>query len=176
MVALVGLVREEGLGVVVLANRDHVEVRHALMYGVLDRLLEEGATGEAHDWSVELKALYDSLAAESEATEREARDRRVEDTHPSHALAAYAGTYRDPLYGTLRLDLRDGALHADWGPGQPGSLEHWHYDTFRVTWDARWRGTALVTFELDAAGEITAARVGATRLPRVDEPEAMHPR
>ncbi|UCC24758.1 MAG: beta-lactamase family protein, partial [Gemmatimonadales bacterium] len=63
MVAIAGLVRDEGLGVYVLANRDHVEVRHALMYRVFDHFL---APEDVRDWSVELKALYDDLGARAD--------------------------------------------------------------------------------------------------------------
>jgi CubicO group peptidase (beta-lactamase class C family) len=39
MVAIAGLVRDQNVGVYVLGNRDHVEVRHALMYRALDHFL-----------------------------------------------------------------------------------------------------------------------------------------
>jgi hypothetical protein len=39
-----------------------------------------------------------------------------------------------------------------YGPGYVGELEHWHYDTFRAHWEAKWRGTAYVTFVLDSKG------------------------
>src|SRR5688572_33248574 len=37
MVAIAGMVRDEELGVMVLGNLDHAEVRHALMYSTFDR-------------------------------------------------------------------------------------------------------------------------------------------
>jgi CubicO group peptidase (beta-lactamase class C family) len=51
MVAIAGLVRDLDLGVYVLANRDHVEVRHALMYRAFDHFLG----GVVRDWSADLK-------------------------------------------------------------------------------------------------------------------------
>jgi len=33
-----------------------------------------------------------------------------------------------------------------------GNLEHWHYDTFVVTWERPWMGQAPVTFSFNAAG------------------------
>ena len=35
-----------------------------------------------------------------------------------------------------------------------GKLEHWHYDTFRATWDERTMGKSFVTFALDADGKV----------------------
>jgi hypothetical protein len=44
-------------------------------------------------------------------------------------------------------------LRARYGTAFVGALEHWNYDTFKATWEAAWRGSALLTFVLDAAGQ-----------------------
>ena len=58
MVAIIGLIPDERLGVYVLANLDHAEVRHALMYMVFDLWAPDGAgSGKreaGRDWSAEL--------------------------------------------------------------------------------------------------------------------------
>lgn len=154
MVAIAGLIREEDLGVYVLANRDHAELRHALMYRVFD-LFDEGPP---RDWSADVKALYDRLSAREDSA-RAARDSalragRVEGTSPSRPLEAYAGTYRDPLYGTVRVELRGGTLRLAWG-SIAGRLVHWHHDLFRMRASAEWRRESLrwlLRFELDASG------------------------
>src|SRR5215471_1957882 len=61
MVAIHGLVRDEGLGVYVLGNLDHAELRHAVMYAVIDRY----AGRHDRDWSAEFRKLYDGLKAEA---------------------------------------------------------------------------------------------------------------
>lgn len=165
MVAIAGLIRSEGLGIYVLSNLDHAELRHALMYRVFDVF----GDGEPRDWSTELKALYDGLAAEAEAARTKREGDRVPGTSPSHPLEAYAGTYRDRLFGEARVTVRDGLLHLESGPGLTGPLKHWHYDTFRVRWDARWRGSALVRFEIDASGSVAAVSVASMRLARVPD-------
>ncbi|MFQ5536824.1 MAG: serine hydrolase [Gemmatimonadota bacterium] len=156
MVAVAGLVRDLNLGVYVLANRDHVEVRHALMYRVFDRYLG----GEPRDWSAELKVLYDSIAAEGKKAREAALARRVEGTHPAHELDAYVGSYASDLYGVLKITRDGDGLRADWGPGMKGTLTHWNFETFRITWDARWRGSELVTFLTGTDGGVEAARLG----------------
>jgi CubicO group peptidase (beta-lactamase class C family) len=163
MVAIAGLIRELDLGVYVLGNRDHVEVRHALMYRAFDHFLE----GEGRDWSAELKELYDGLAEAGEEARANAEAQRVGGTAPSLDLDAYVGEYRHPLFGTLTI-ARDGeGLRADMGPGRPGALEHWHFDTFRLAFDALWRGTLPVTFLLGTDGRVSAARAGGVELERV---------
>jgi len=166
MVALAALSRDQGLGVYVLGNRDHVELRHAVMYRVLDLF---DPHGEPRDWSAELKVLYDEMQRESERV-REARlEARVPGTEPSRPLAEFAGTYTDPLYGTATVREADGVLRFEYGR-QGGALEHWHYDTFLVRFDARWRGESFVTFQQDARGRVSAIEFGGATLRRTGGP------
>ncbi len=165
MVAIAGLVRDQGIGVYVLGNRDHVEVRHALMYRVFDLLL---APDDARDWSAELKELYDDLAARSEEAVVAAEARRVEGTAPSHPLEDYVGRYGSDRYGELEVALRDGGLFVERGPGLQGPLEHWHFDTFRAVWQAGWRTPGMVTFRTDSGGKITGLELGGIALERLE--------
>jgi len=147
MVAIIGLIRDERLGVYVLGNLDHAEVRHALMYRVFDLYTEK----PLRDWSIELQKLYTELREERETRRKKIEEERVPDTHPSLSLDKYAGTYSDPLYGTVSVAY-DGRLVLRYGKGFVGELEHWHYDTFRARWEAEWRGTDLVSFALNSKG------------------------
>lgn len=171
MVAIAGLIRDEGLGVYVLANLDHAEVRHALMYRVFDLY----GISEPRDWSAELAELYAELRARGEEARRKAEETRVPETSPSRPLEAYAGVYEDRLYGRVEVELVDEAegsgLRAVYGPGLQGDMTHWHFDTFRAEWDAAWRGTALVTFRLDARGEVAELQLGGATLARVGTPD-----
>jgi CubicO group peptidase (beta-lactamase class C family) len=165
MVAIHGLLRDERLGVFILANRDHAELRHALMLNVFDRF-----TGHAdRDWSAELLTLYGNLQKEADERRRKEEGRRVAGTSPSLPLAQYAGTYSDPLYGDVVVSVDSKGLRARYGTAYNGALEHWNYDTFRAAWDARWRGTALITFVLDANGEPTTLQAMGARFRRKEE-------
>jgi hypothetical protein len=62
MVAIHGLLRDERAGVVVLANLDHAELRHAIMLDVFDRYIG----GARRDWSSDLQGLYDGLRREGD--------------------------------------------------------------------------------------------------------------
>ena len=162
MVAIAGLIRDLELGVYVLANRDHVEVRHALMYRTFDHFLE----GSPRDWSMELKELYDGLTEAAEEARAKVEEERTDGTSPSLGLDAYVGRYSDPLYGTLSVTRAGEGLRADWGPGQPGALEHWNYDTFELSYDAKWRGSTLITFTLGTSGQVSGVRFGTMELRR----------
>ena len=111
-VAIVGLIPDHRLAVVIFANRDHAELRHALMYRVFDAYLG----GPRRDWSTDMRAMYDSLRAAGRAARRQAEQARVRDTKPSLALEQYAGPYSDSLYGDLTLRIENGALVAAVSP------------------------------------------------------------
>jgi len=163
MVALHGLIREQGLGVYVLANRDHAEVRHALMYRVFD-LFSRGHAAP-RDWNTDLKRLYDGLTEQAEKRRAEALSKRVSGTRPSLGVAAYVGRYEDPLYGELEVRQEAGELVLQYGR-RFGELEHWEYDTFRADWQKRWRGSAFVTFVLGSGGEVVGARLNGMEMQR----------
>lgn len=147
MVALAGLIRDEQLGVYVLGNLDHAEVRHALMYFVFDR-----AAGKAgRDWSVELQKLYGESQQRNAEGQKRIESQRVAGTSPSMPVAAFAGTYSDPLRGDVNVTVEGDSLRIKYGSGFLGKLEHWHFNTFRVKWAAEWRGSTLVNFTLGSA-------------------------
>ncbi len=148
MIAIIGLMRDERLGVYVLGNLDHAELRHALMYSVFDRY-----TGRAaRNWSAELKALYGELEQRSAELLKRAESQRVAGTSPSLALDKYAGRYSDPLRGDVDVTYDGATLRMQHGTVMRGTLEHWHYNTFRAKWAAEWRNPAMVTFHLGVSG------------------------
>jgi CubicO group peptidase (beta-lactamase class C family) len=148
MVAIVGLMLDEGLGVYVLSNLDHVEVRHALMLKTFDLF-----TGAApRDWSAELRKLYGDLAARGVAARQRNEQQRVAGTRPSLPLEKYAGTYSDSLYGTRTVSFENGALRLRYSPQYAATLEHWQYDTFRARFDDRWNGNQQVSFVIGGDG------------------------
>lgn len=152
MVAIHGLIRSERLGVYVLANLDHAELRHALMYTVFD-LYGDGVEPR-RDWSAELRELYRSLAKEAEDKRAEVEAKRVPGTRPSLPPEGYAGAYSDPLAGEATVSKTDEGLRLSLGPRLAGNLEHWHHDVFRVSWDRKWQGKSFVSFHLGIEGEV----------------------
>lgn len=148
----VGMIPEEGIGFVAFANLTTAPLPTALMYRVFDALLDIPET----DWSVE----YLTLSRESaEAAARRPEPARAEGTSPSLALAEYAGTYTDDLYGEMELTYENGGLVLRYSPDYVADLEHWHYDTFRATWRREGFGGTNVTFSLDARGRVRQMEV-----------------
>ena len=89
---------------------------------------------------------------------------RAKDTKPSLALAQYAGTYGDKLYGDVTVTEENGKLVMHFGPSPNfvADLEHWHYDTFEIKWRPSVsynfpRG--FVTFTIDKDGKTDQLKV-----------------
>ncbi|MGE0439317.1 MAG: serine hydrolase [Gemmatimonadales bacterium] len=162
MVAIIGLIPEERLGVYVLGNLDHVEVRHALMYRAFDTWLGTGT----RDWSSEFRTLYAGLFAQGDSARARAERSRVAGTSPSLPLDAYVGGYADSLAGEVAVVREGDGLAVRQSSQLHAVLEHWHYDTFRARWDNPWQGTDLITFSLGTDGKVAGLTVGGVRLGR----------
>lgn len=161
MSALIGMIPDRNVGVYVLANLDHAELRHALMYRVFDAF----SGGPSRDWSAELLALYGRNTDQARATQQQAR--RAADTSPSVPLDRYAGTFANPTYGNAVVALRDGVLHFTFGAGRTGPLSHWQYDSFQARWDDERLSPSIVVFTPDGTGGVTAVRAFGITFSRV---------
>lgn len=160
MCALIGLIPEKRLGVYVLENLDHAELRHGLMYSVFD--LYSG--GPSRDWSRELHELFATLARASRPT---APSGPRSETHPSLPLEKYAGTYVDSTYGTVQVTLANGVLQVQLADESAQPLEPANYETFRTQPSAGQRQPMALTFVPDGAGNVSAVRLFGVSFPRV---------
>jgi hypothetical protein len=145
MSAILGLLPDHRVGVMVLANLDHVELRHALMYKVFDMY-----SGNApRDWSSELRALFTRSNAPAPGARPAAGEAKI-----SLPLERYGGTYVDSAYGEVVVTHGNGALQARFGNQEIGTLEPWGYEAFR----SPQQGTVLA-FTRDASGNVLSVRV-----------------
>jgi CubicO group peptidase (beta-lactamase class C family) len=165
MVAIIGLLLDERLGVYVLSNLDHVEARHALMLKTFDLFI--GAP--PRDWSAELRKAYGDARAQGVAQRQRMEQQRVANTRPSLPLEKYAGTYSDSLYGTRKVTFENGVLRLRYSPMYAATLEHWQYDTFRARLDDRWDGLDPATFVIGADGLPSRLEMGRAVFRRVSE-------
>jgi len=165
-VAIVGLIPDRKLGVVIFANLDHAEVRHALMYRVFDAYIGN----PRRDWSAEMLTLYRGIQARARAAEHALDSARVPNTKPSLPLESYAGTYTDTLYGTVKVRMDGGHLVLEQGY-LLADLSHWNFDTFQARFRNRWVGETLVSFLLGQDGKVAEISFGDDyRLRRVGVP------
>ncbi len=153
MSALVALLPEEHTGLVILTNLEGNNLTYALMYRVFDAYLKQSPK----DWSTTMLQASNQADARADQEEKNQEGQRVPGTSPSLALAKYAGTYTDTLYGDLTLRNERSGLVLQYGP-TTADLAHWQYDTFRATWRPHRLGTAFVTFVLGPSGTVSELR------------------
>ncbi|HEY9225204.1 MAG TPA: serine hydrolase [Gemmatimonadaceae bacterium] len=147
MSAIIGLLPDKRVGVYVLANLDHAELRHALMYKVFDLY----AGNPTRDWSAELNALFHPSRPATTAQQAQAS------APPSLPLERYAGTYADSAYGVVQVDHANGALRVRFRGAELGTLEAARFESFRVRTTSG-EDQAILTFVPDGVGGIASVR------------------
>lgn len=119
------------------------------------RAFDAFALGGVKDWSNEFNTLY---TKRNEAAEQEVKNfesKRIMNTRPSVDMAAYAGTYTDPLFGELIITQQENTLVCTLNNVVKATLEHWHYDTFRGSFEKLWWGKTNATFTLNTQGKVS---------------------
>jgi CubicO group peptidase (beta-lactamase class C family) len=146
------LVPQAKLGIVLLNNLDRTQMNLAVSNTLVDLLLGL----PRRDWNayVAEQVRKGEAAARDRALERERNRHRG--TQPSQSLAAYAGTYEDPAYGTATVALENGGLVWKWSTFT-ADLEHFHYDTFTAVNDVL--GSPQVLFTLGPDGDVATMKV-----------------
>ncbi|MGB5628123.1 MAG: serine hydrolase [Woeseiaceae bacterium] len=164
LVAIIGLDREAKRAVLMLANRDHAEFRHAWLWHVMDE-----TSGDARrDWNQDVFDLYarNSIAR---ATERKAMHAtRRKGTQTSVPLEDFVGTYSTPSFGDIEFRLEGDELVADL-PLHQIRLSHWHDNVF--LWNFKpWDFEMLVEFRIGFDNTVTALEWGGDTFVKIDVP------
>lgn len=156
---------EERLGIYIFGNLDHAEARHALIYKAFDHF----ALGGTRDWSLEFLDLYGKLRIENEKKTKDFEAKRVLNTNPSQVIENYAGTYSDPLYGTVVVKADGSRLLFNVNDLVQTTFDHWHYDTFRGYYNDKWYGKGNAVFTVDAEGLISKVNFDGLEFTKVKE-------
>jgi len=154
--AMVSLWPDDGLGFVVLTNRNGTGLPELLIRTAADRILGL----EAVDWIGDAaKKLAEGEAVGKQAEAKKATRRRP-GTVPAHKLDEYAGDYRHPGYGDLKVTLGGGQLGFVYN-GIATPLSHWHFETFnggKAPEDPVFEDMKL-TFRTDANGNVVGVAI-----------------
>ncbi len=161
LIAIIGLDRGDNQAVIVLGNRDHAEMRHALLWEVMDK--SDGDT--RRDWNQDIFELYEKAAKERENKWQKTRQKRLTNTRPSLDRVAYTGTYRSAKNGDIiiassghKLLLKATLLERE--------IKHWHLDTFLMEYEP-WQLHEFVTFQIAPDGSVISLKVFADNFKHV---------
>lgn len=163
LIAIIGLDRANDKAVIVLGNRDHAEMRHALLWEVMDETEGE----QRRDWNQDIFNLYAARADEAKQKWNETQDKRLKHTKPSLKLALYQGTYRSDVIGDVVIEkagrhmmLKTALVDFE--------MTHWHLDTFLVEFKD-WEMHEFVVFGIGPDGEISSLKLFGDTFRRVEE-------
>ncbi len=123
--AIIGLDREQGRGVVALINLSSAELRHALLWEVMDNRPANARI----DWNGKVFDLYEKRHKQQEAQWQVLQKKRLPSTKPSLPLDRYTGRYESPAIGKLTITRSGNTLHLV-SSRHNLPLSHWHLDTF----------------------------------------------
>jgi CubicO group peptidase (beta-lactamase class C family) len=149
MSAWVGLSPSLGLGVAVLSNLEHCELRQALFYKLVDFF----AGNEPVDLLPHLLESYRDALSQRDAMETTWQELARDPVTPALPLARFAQIYRNPVFGQVEIVLDDGRLVYHRTPEQIIDLVPQDKNTFlgRYRNDGEdWRsGKLLLVFNTD---------------------------
>ena len=150
LIALIGLDRASDRAVVILGNRDHAEMRHAVLWQVMD----QHPHGPRRDWNQDVWNLYKSGREAGRDRWADIEKSRLDNTRMSLLPKAYAGRYENPAMGEVQVivDGRRSVLNAG-AIAMP--MSHWHIDTFLVEYEP-WEMKEFATFNIGPDGEVTS--------------------
>lgn len=149
LIAIAGIMHDRNTAVYVMANLDHAELRHAILYQALDLWAFDDPN---RNWQQEVFSLYEGLRQQALQQEADLKAKRQAGTSSRLPLSAYAGTYRHPMLGEARVTATDAGLDLIFNDFAAFRLQHWHYDTFRSDTRNRYLMRLMVNFNFGTDG------------------------
>lgn len=150
--AMVAFLPDDGLGFVILTNKDGSAYPEMILRTATDRILGL----ETRDWIGDTAKRLDEAESATKIAEEKKATRKVPGTKPAHPPADYAGVYAHPGYGLLTVDYTDGRLSFTYNDIKT-NLDHWHFETFNGVKiaDPTFEDGKL-TFRTDTNGRVAA--------------------
>lgn len=122
----IGLLPQQGIGVIVLCNRNFSAFPRLLSLQIIDRILALPFI----DWMKDsLDGVQKTQIPRDDVPKEDLL--RKKGTTTSHPLEDFVGFYEHPGYGIASVQLINGELLIT-HHGITSALEHWHYDVFAI--------------------------------------------
>lgn len=148
------LVPEENMGFIILTN-DRNWLPSALMYRLLDVFLKERS--QWVDWPQKYLKIYKNYQERKEARKKARNDQKLQESGIQLPDSAITGTYKDHMYGKAKVFSSKKGLILSLLPSQKlftSTLEHWHYNTYKIKFKDPFLPRGFVTFHLNSDGQV----------------------
>jgi CubicO group peptidase (beta-lactamase class C family) len=164
LIAIIGLDRAGDKAVVVLGNRDHAEMRHAVMWEVMDN----SAPAQKRNWNQEVFDLYQGHADQDDQEWMAIKKQRLAKTKPSLPRDDYTGNYESHAFGEITV-AKEGRKLVLKTKRVELPMTHWHLDSFLVEYKS-WGMREFAEFRVGPDGEIATLELfGENFTPMKDE-------
>jgi CubicO group peptidase (beta-lactamase class C family) len=147
--ALVTFMPQDKIGMVILTNMNGSALPTVLSYNVYDRMLGLDQVG----WTARLKDDEKKQRESADQAKKQGLTARKPNTHPSHAMADYAGEFEHPGYGVAKIAAEQEALLLTFN-GLKAPLKHFHYDVFEVAEDTIDFPQTKISFHTNLQGDV----------------------
>ncbi len=145
------MVPDQHLGIVVMTNMTESGSRFGVVMHILQQYLQQPAS----DVGAVLYAQMQKDEAADKVADKKLADTRKPNSRSPLPLADYVGKYADDYNGNANVVMEKGHLVLRLGnPDFVGDLQHWHDDTFHVSWRYRYYGDAYVIFGQGLSGAV----------------------
>jgi CubicO group peptidase (beta-lactamase class C family) len=147
MVSNVCFVPEERLGIAILTNNDNQGFFEALRYQVLDSYLGVPYVNRSR------KSLAGfEKAAVAQLNEIDRWKKEIKGNKPELSLSSYTGIYRNPLYGTIKIEQQGSQLHINFNtkPDLSATLDYLDHGDWLMTYNNIEYGIFKVRFAIDS--------------------------
>lgn len=148
--ALMTLLPEENLGIIVLTNSNS----NFMIYDLTYRLLDEFLNIDEQDWTIKMQQNLAPLMEGMMQSAKLKHENKLSQTHLSHPIENYSGTYNNPGFGSFQLKIENNQLVGTFN-GYDLLLSHYHYDVYDVTLTLMGL-SFLIKFETDFSGKISS--------------------
>ena len=156
IVSQVTMIPELDLGIIVLTNQQSGAAFRSITNSIKDAYF--GIEGKDRISQYNESRLRYEKQADSVVTEvwKNVAEVQKKSKMSAEALSGYTGTYRDPWFGQVEIELKNGKLRfeAQNAPDLIGEMSFYKGNSFVVRWDDRsLNGDAFVVFSLDREGK-----------------------
>ncbi len=142
------------VGFSIFSNAEESYLLRALRSGIADIVMDK----TDFDWIVDSVRLRDEGDAKSVAAAAEIEAKQAAGAPPSLPLSAFAGTWRDPWYGDILIEERDGGLWLAFSrtPALKGPLEPYDGEMMRTRFPDKREEDLFITFKLESGQPVAA--------------------
>lgn len=125
--ALVTMIPDMDLGIVNLVNFNDAFNTYPTAYEIIDLFM--GVTGG--NWDERFREFISMVFGSIVEQTKGLLPEKIENTVPTLPLEAYTGTFTNPTYGDIVIDIEDGSLFFTYNKRR-SPLVHYHYNTFTI--------------------------------------------